>query len=260
MTTVSIFQSVLDELEAIKLEIATGIDLSASTVNALAQVEYKIQNFPTTYTIDNFPTSFEVSNFPIDVAVNNFPTGFDVNNFPANQTVTVSNFPTGFNVNNLPADYPATNTVAQLVTANTTQTAMAASLVAIATNTAVTEIATPNIHYQDSTANLGPGSSFTGTWRDLHRVSAGSPVTVVNYGNRFVIRAWTNLNFTLWFEESEDQVLIGRTKSVSSSSIGSRQVAEIIVEPVFRYGRVGLTNTAVVNTTTTLNIGSTIKG
>ncbi|MGL5878247.1 MAG: hypothetical protein ACRC2V_10780 [Xenococcaceae cyanobacterium] len=145
-----------------------------------------VSNFPATQPVSG---TVEVNNFPATqpVSVNNFPATqavfgtVAISNFPTqptNNIVEVSNFPTTQDINGTVGvnNFPATQTIAGTVGVN---------------NFPVIQLITDNqTTYTETIFTLLANATFTGSGRDAQ--------------NKNTVRgwAWTNVNGTLYFEQS----------------------------------------------------------
>jgi hypothetical protein len=111
------------------------------------------------------------------------------------------------------------------------------------------------IWYDDSSATLAGGATFTGTSRDATvTATATAWANAATYG--FEVRAVSESDVVgdLWVEYSRDNTVWRRAKFQTAAAVsGGGFVAEIIFKPAWRYWRVGYTNGAGVQARFTLN-------
>ena len=140
----------------------------------------------------------------------------------------------------LPVVFPAAQAVSGTVTANIGTGSIAAGVNRIAF------MAGAGIWYDDSSATLAGGATFTGTSRDATvTATATAWANAATYG--FEVRAVSESDVVgdLWVEYSRDNTVWRRAKFQTAAAVtGGGFVAEIIFKPAWRYWRVGYTNGA----------------
>lgn len=140
----------------------------------------------------------------------------------------------------LPVVFPAAQAVSGTVTANIGTGSIAAGVNRIAFT------AGAGIWYDDSSATLAGGATFTGTSRDATvTATATAWANAATYG--FEVRAVSESDVVgdLWVEYSRDNTVWRRAKFQTAAAVtGGGFVAEIIFKPAWRYWRVGYTNGA----------------
>lgn len=107
-------------------------------------------------------------------------------------------------------------------------------------------IAGAGIWYDDSTTTLTAGTSFTGTSRDLTvTATATAFANAATYAKEIRVSAESDVPGALWVEVSRDNTTFRRAKYVPTTAItGGGYYAEIVMQPSWRYARVGYTNGA----------------
>lgn len=107
-------------------------------------------------------------------------------------------------------------------------------------------IASAGIWYDDSSATLAGGATFTGTSRDATvTATATAFANAATYAGEVRICAESDVTGTLWLEVSRDNTNWRRIRSVATSAItGGGFAAEILYRPAWRYWRDGYTNGA----------------
>jgi len=120
--------------------------------------------------------------------------------------------------------------------------------------------ASHGIWYDDSSTVLAANATFTGTSRDLLVTATATAFTnVATFAEELRVSAESDQSGTLWVEVSRDNTNWRRVKSVATAAVtGGGQYAEILLQPSWRYARVGFTNGATLQTRFT--IGSITMG
>lgn len=116
----------------------------------------------------------------------------------------------------------------------------------VASNVRMAQFVANGVWYDDSSATLAGGATFTGTSRDVATAASGSAwQTNTSNPQETVVGAESDVTGTLWIEASRDNTNWRRIKAVATTAVtGGAFYAEIVHRPSWRYLRVGYTNGA----------------